>query len=100
MVNDPYLLTRVWIRVLFDGKIISLKTARHTNTFDNVKVKIHNVKAKIQDKEEKGPWSRPSLARCPVFSQLTASPTSFPLEEPFSASYEKSRPRTGSLRLA
>jgi hypothetical protein len=37
--------------------------------------------------------SRPSLARRPVFSQLAASPTSFPLEEP---SHEKSPPRTTS----
>jgi hypothetical protein len=37
--------------------------------------------------------SRPSLARRPVFSQLVASPTSFPLEEP---SHEKSPPRTTS----
>jgi hypothetical protein len=44
--------------------------------------------------------SRPSLARRPVFSQLAASPTSFPLEEPVSTSHEKSPPRTGSLRLA
>jgi hypothetical protein len=46
-----------------------------------VKAKIDNVKAKIQDKEEKGPWSRPTLARRPVFGQLAASPTSFPPEE-------------------
>jgi hypothetical protein len=57
---------------------------------------IDNVKAKIQDKEEKRSWSRPTLARRPVFGQLAASPTSFPLEEPLgqvSASHDKSRPR-------
>jgi hypothetical protein len=81
------------------AKLSPLKTARHSNTIDNVKAKIDNVKAKIQDKEEKGPWSRPSLARRPVFSQLAASPTSFPLEEPFSTSHEKSPPRTRSLCL-
>jgi hypothetical protein len=46
-----------------------------------VKDKIDNIKAKIQDKEEKRPWSRPTLARRPVFGQLAASPTSSPLEE-------------------
>jgi hypothetical protein len=40
--------------------------------------------------------SRPSLARRPVLSQLVASPTSFPQEEPVSASHEKSPPRTTS----
>jgi hypothetical protein len=40
--------------------------------------------------------SRPSLARHPVFSQLAASPTSFPQEEPFSASHDKPPPRTRS----
>jgi hypothetical protein len=44
--------------------------------------------------------SRPSLAGLPVLSQLVASPTSFPLEEPISASHDKSLPRTRSLRLA
>jgi hypothetical protein len=52
---------------------------------------------------EKRSWSRPTLARRPVFGQLAASPTSFPLEEPprqVSASHEESPPRTRSLRLA
>jgi hypothetical protein len=40
--------------------------------------------------------SRPSLARCPVFGQVAASPTSFPLEEPPSALHDKSPPRTTS----
>jgi hypothetical protein len=44
--------------------------------------------------------SRPSQARRPVFSRLAASPTGFPLEEPFSASHDKSPPRTTSLYLA
>jgi hypothetical protein len=64
-----------------------------------VKAKIDNVKAKIQDKEEKGPWSRPTLARRPVFGQLAASPTSSPLEGPprqVSASHDKSPPHTTS----
>jgi hypothetical protein len=38
--------------------------------------------------------SRPSLARLPVFSQLAASPTRFPLEELVSASHDKYPPRT------
>jgi hypothetical protein len=41
--------------------------------------------------------SRPSLARRPVFGQVAASPTSFKLEEPVSASHDKSSPRTTSL---
>jgi hypothetical protein len=64
-----------------------------------VKAKIDNVKAKIQDKEEKGPWSRPTLARRPVFGQLAASSTSSPLEGPpreVSASHKKSPPHTRS----
>jgi hypothetical protein len=64
-----------------------------------VKAKIDNVKAKIQDKEERRPWPRPTLARRPVFSQLAASPTSFPLQEPprqVSASHEKSPPHMRS----
>jgi hypothetical protein len=47
-------LTRARIRAPFDGEIIS-PNARHSNTIDNVKAKIYNVKAKIQDKEEKRP---------------------------------------------
>jgi hypothetical protein len=61
------LLTRARIRAPFDGEITSLKTTRHSNTIYNVKAKIDNVKAKIQDKEERRPWSRPTLARRPVF---------------------------------
>jgi hypothetical protein len=66
-----------------------------------VKAKIDNVKSKIQDKEERRTWSRPTLAKRPVFGQLAASATSFPLEEPprqVSASHE-SLPHTTSLRL-
>jgi hypothetical protein len=44
--------------------------------------------------------SRPSLARRPVFGQVAASLTSFPLEEQVSASHDKSLPRTTSLCLA
>jgi hypothetical protein len=61
------LLTRARIRTLFDGEIISPKITRQSNTIDNVKAKIDNVKAKIQYKEEKRPWSRPTLARHLVF---------------------------------
>jgi hypothetical protein len=82
------------------ARLSPLKRIRHSNTIDNVKAKIDNVKSKIQDTEEKGPWSRPSLARRLVFSQLAASPTSFPLKEPLSASHDKSPTRTRSLRLA
>jgi hypothetical protein len=73
---------RARIRVPFDSEITSLKTTRYSNTIDNVKAKIDNVKAKIQDKEERRPWSRPIVARRPIFGQLVASSTSFPLEEP------------------
>jgi hypothetical protein len=93
------LLTRVRIRAPFDGEIISPKTTRLSNTTDNVKAKIDNIKAKIQAKEEKEPWSRPTLARRPVFGQLAASLTSSPLEGPprqVSASHEKSPPRATS----
>jgi hypothetical protein len=62
-----YLLTRARIRASFDGQIISLKTTRHSNTIDNVKAKIDNVNTKIQNKEEKRSWSRPTLARRPIF---------------------------------
>jgi hypothetical protein len=72
----------------------------HSNTIDNVKAKIDNVKAKIQDKEERRLWSRPILARRPTFGQLATSPTSFPLEEPLSASHDKSPPHTTSLHVA
>jgi hypothetical protein len=44
--------------------------------------------------------SRPSLARRPVFGQVVASSTCFPLEEPAYASRDKSPSRTISLRLA
>jgi hypothetical protein len=44
--------------------------------------------------------SRPSLARRLVFGQVAASPTSFPIEEPVSASHDKSPPRMTSLGLA
>jgi hypothetical protein len=66
----------------FDNEIISPKKTRHSNTTDNVKAEIENVKAKIQEKEERRSWSRPTLARRRVLSQLAVSPTSFPLEEP------------------
>jgi hypothetical protein len=96
------LLTRARIRAPFDGGIISPTKTKHANTIDNVKAKIDNVKAKIHDKEERRSWSRPTLARRPVFGQLAASPTSFPLEEPprqVSASHERSLPRATSLHL-
>jgi hypothetical protein len=96
LLLDGGQVTRVRIRAPFDGEIISLKTTRHFNTINNVKAKVDNVKAKIQDKQERGPWSRPTLARRPVLGQLAASPTSFPLDEPLSASHDKSPPRTRS----
>jgi hypothetical protein len=67
-----------------------------------VKAKIDNVKAKIQDKEERRSWSRPTLARRLVFGQLAASPTSFPLEEPPRQVYASRSIRLAreSLRLA
>jgi hypothetical protein len=44
-------LTRVQIRVLSDGEIISLKV-KSSDTIDNVQVKFNSVKAKIQGKED------------------------------------------------
>jgi hypothetical protein len=44
--------------------------------------------------------SRPSLERRPVFGQVAASPTCFPLEELAYASHDKPTLRTTSLRLA
>jgi hypothetical protein len=75
------------------------KTTRQSNTIGDVKAKIDNIKAKIQDKEERRPWSRPTLARHPIFGQMAASPTSSPPEgspRQVSASQDKSPPRTRS----
>jgi hypothetical protein len=55
-----------------------------------VKAKIDNIKTKIQDEEDRGPRSRPTLARHHASDQLAASLTSSP--------QEGSPPR--SLRLA
>jgi hypothetical protein len=56
---------RAQIRATFDGETISHET-RFSNTIDNVKAKIDNVKAKTRDEEDRGALSRPSLARCLV----------------------------------
>jgi hypothetical protein len=69
--------------------------ARLTDFHRQQKVKIDNIKAKNQDKEERRPWSRPTLARRPVSGQLASSPSSSPLEGPplqVSASHDKSGP--------
>jgi hypothetical protein len=79
----------------FDGEKISLTTSK-SNTIDNMKTKIDNVKAKIRDEVDWGPWSRPTLARRHDSDQLAASPTS----SPQGGSPDKSLPRTTSLHLA
>jgi hypothetical protein len=99
-------LTRAQIRTPFDGEIISPKT-RLSDTIDNVKAKIDNMKAKTQDEEDPGPRSRPSLVRRLVPDQLGASPTSslpdgppptsLRLAREVSASHDNFPPRTRSL---
>jgi hypothetical protein len=95
------LLTKAWIRAPFDGEEISLIT-RQSNTIDNVKAKISNVKAKIRDEEDWGPRSIPTLARRHDSDQLAAFPTSSPQggsPRRVSASPDKSPARTTSLSL-
>jgi hypothetical protein len=86
----------------FDGEIISPKT-KLSNTIDNVKAKIDNVKAKTQDEEDPRPRSRLSLARRPVPDQLGAPPTNSLLEGPPPTSLRLARQafaRTRTLRPA
>jgi hypothetical protein len=111
------LLTRAWIRAPFDSEIISLKTADHYprgGVLCSLASSLRMTVPLQTTTSRRSPpftwcsayvvvcrsWSRPSLARRPVFSQLATSPTSFPLEEPFSASHKESPPRTRSLCLA
>jgi hypothetical protein len=85
----------------FNDEKISLIT-RKSNTIDNVKAKIDNVKAKIRDEEDRGPQSRPTLARRHDSDQLATSPTNSlqeGLPRQVSVSHDKSPPRTSSLRL-
>jgi hypothetical protein len=74
----------------FDDEIISHET-KSSDTINNVKAKIDNVKAKIQDEEDWGPLSRPSLSRRHVPDQLGASPTNSPLEGPLPSSLRLAR---------
>jgi hypothetical protein len=84
------------------------KTTRHSDTIDNVNVKIDNVMAKIQDKEEGRPLSRPTIphwqdAQSPA-SWLHLRPvphqrdptTSLSLAREVSAPHNKSPPHTTS----
>jgi hypothetical protein len=82
---------RVRIMALFDGEIMFYEM-ESSDTIDNVKAKIDNVKATIQDEKDRGPLSRPLLARRPVPDQLGAFPPSSPLRDPLrqvSASHDK-----------
>jgi hypothetical protein len=56
---------RVRIMALFDGEIMFYEM-ESSDTIDNVKTNIDNVKAKIQDEEDQRPLSRPSLTRRPI----------------------------------
>jgi hypothetical protein len=103
-----------WLGPPFDGNIVLLKQRRNRNSWGGDSCLLASssrmVIPLLTTTSRRSPpftWccisgkacrssSRPSLARGPVLSQTTASPTSFPLEGP---SHDKSPPRTTSLWL-
>jgi hypothetical protein len=102
------LLTRVHIRVPFEGEIISHET-RFSDTIDNVKVKIDNVKSKdsvrggprtpIKTLTGKTPSLRPDGSISDSSLLEGPPPRSLRLARQLSASHEKSPSRASSSRL-
>jgi hypothetical protein len=109
------MLTRARIRAPFDGKIILLKQRRNHNPRGGVNRLLASssrmVVPLLTTTSRRSPpftWccvsgkacrssSKPLLTRRLVLGRTSASPTSFPLEEP---SHDKSPPRKTSLRPA
>jgi hypothetical protein len=94
------LVTRVQIRVPFDGKMISHET-RFSDTIDNVKAKIDNVKVKIDNVKAKTRDEEEDPCQDPHWQDVMF-PTSWTSDQfPIGGTpSDKSPPRTTGLRLA